>query len=102
MKYTACYAKVSTSDVAQQTHQPQPCTSDPEVRRLSSIRSNSTPSHLHLFHQSHSFIMSSLFGSGPAAPPQTSEEIKAAVMRQLQQEAAMSNARSLIGVRHHP
>lgn len=46
--------------------------------------------------------MSSLFGSGSAAPIQSSEEIKAAVMRQLQQEAAMSNARSLIGVRHHP
>ncbi|CAG8897003.1 unnamed protein product [Penicillium egyptiacum] len=41
--------------------------------------------------------MSSIFGSGSAAPIQTSEEIKAAVMRQLQQEAAMSNARSLIG-----
>jgi import inner membrane translocase subunit TIM13 len=45
--------------------------------------------------------MSSIFGSSPAAP-QTSEEIKAAVMRQLQQEAAMVNARALIGVRHHP
>ncbi|KAJ5780169.1 hypothetical protein N7457_005329 [Penicillium paradoxum] len=41
--------------------------------------------------------MSSIFGSGPTAPPQTSEEIKAAVVLQLQQEAAMSNARSLIG-----
>ncbi|CAG8010958.1 unnamed protein product [Penicillium salamii] len=40
--------------------------------------------------------MSSLFGSSSAVP-QTSEEIKAAVMRQLQQEAAMANARSLIG-----
>lgn len=44
----------------------------------------------------------SLFGSSSPAPIQTSEEIKAAVMRQLQQEAAMSNARALIGVRHHP
>jgi hypothetical protein len=102
VKYTTCYAKVSTSNVAQLIHQPQPCTSDPEVRRLSSIQSNPTPSHLHLFQLSHSLIMSSLFGSGSAAPIQTSEEIKAAVMRQLQQEAAMSNARSLIGVRHHP
>jgi import inner membrane translocase subunit TIM13 len=46
--------------------------------------------------------MSSLFGSAPSAAPQTSEEIKAAVVRQLQTEAAMTNARSLIGVRHHP
>jgi hypothetical protein len=49
-----------------------------------------------------SHTMSSLFGSSPSAAPQTSEEIKAAVVRQLQTEAAMSNARSLIGVRHHP
>ncbi|KAJ6011831.1 hypothetical protein N7499_013198 [Penicillium canescens] len=41
--------------------------------------------------------MSSLFGSSSSAAPQTSEEIKAAVVRQLQTEAAMSNARSLIG-----
>lgn len=44
-----------------------------------------------------------LFGSSSAASPATTapeqQEIKTALMRQLQQEAAMNNARQLIGVR---
>ena len=41
----------------------------------------------------------SLFGSGSgAAPTKTSEDVKNAVVLQLQQEAAMTNARALIGV----
>ncbi|KAJ5666384.1 uncharacterized protein N7477_008832 [Penicillium maclennaniae] len=39
----------------------------------------------------------SLFGSSTTAPSKSSEEIKAALVQQLQQEAAMSNARALIG-----
>ncbi|KAJ5565612.1 Mitochondrial intermembrane space translocase subunit Tim13 [Penicillium sp. DV-2018c] len=41
--------------------------------------------------------MSSIFGSGSTTAPQSSEEIKQAVLRQLQQETAMTNARALIG-----
>lgn len=37
-------------------------------------------------------------GSGSAAQPNSPQEIKNAIIRQLQQEAAMANARSLIGV----
>lgn len=41
----------------------------------------------------------SLFGSGSgAASTKTSEDVKNAVVLQLQQEAAMTNARALIGV----
>lgn len=43
----------------------------------------------------------SLFGSAPSAPSKSSEDIKASLVQQLQQEAAMNNARALIGVRHH-
>jgi hypothetical protein len=42
----------------------------------------------------------SLFGSSVPTPSKSSEEIKASLVQQLQQESAMSNARALIGVRH--
>ncbi|KAJ5907737.1 hypothetical protein N7495_000419 [Penicillium taxi] len=38
----------------------------------------------------------SLFGSAPSSAPTTSEDIKSAVVQQLQQEAAVNNARALI------
>lgn len=41
----------------------------------------------------------SLFGSS-SAPAKSSEDVKTAIVQQLQQEAAMNNARALIGVRH--
>lgn len=41
----------------------------------------------------------SLFGSS-SAPTKSAEDVKTAIVQQLQQEAAMSNARALIGVRH--
>lgn len=40
-------------------------------------------------------------GSSPAAP-QSSADIKNAVIRQIQQESNLSNARALIQVSHHP
>lgn len=42
----------------------------------------------------------SLFGSGSGAVPKSSTDVKNAVVQQLQQEAAMTNARALITVRH--
>jgi import inner membrane translocase subunit TIM13 len=39
----------------------------------------------------------SLFGSSVPAPSKSSEEIKASLVQQLQQESAMNNARALIG-----
>ena len=43
----------------------------------------------------------SLFGSGSGSPvPKSGADVKAEIVQQLQQEAAMSNARLLIEVRH--
>ncbi|KAJ5604488.1 hypothetical protein N7510_009642 [Penicillium lagena] len=39
----------------------------------------------------------SFFGSSSAAPAKPAEDVKSAIVRQLQQEAAMANARALIG-----
>ncbi|KAJ5569526.1 uncharacterized protein N7459_008956 [Penicillium hispanicum] len=39
----------------------------------------------------------SLFGGSGSGPTKTSEDVKSAVVLQLQQEAAMTNARALIG-----
>jgi len=40
-----------------------------------------------------------LFGSSAPAPSKSSQDIKASLVQQLQQESAMNNARALIGVR---
>ena len=61
---------------------------------LYGLRLASRPSHF-LF-----LAMSSLFGSSDSAPTKVSENVKTTLIQQVHQEAAMNNARTLIGVRH--
>ncbi|KAK2799181.1 hypothetical protein FQN50_008570 [Emmonsiellopsis sp. PD_5] len=46
--------------------------------------------------------LSNPFSSPSTSTPQTSAEMKAAIISQLQQESAMTNARTLMTVRPHP
>lgn len=81
--------KVSTSGVAD-----KPCaTAEAQIfdfRRFF-LSPSQTPSYPPIM---------SLFGSGSGAAPKSSADIKNAVVLQLQQETAMTNARALITVRH--
>ena len=70
------------------------------------LASNLAPSPLHISLQTLFFIhppvhTMSLFGSGSGSPaPKSGADVKSGIVQQLQQEAAMNNARLLIEVRH--
>lgn len=94
----ASYCKVSTIWPMWRRLLPAPATPS-SASQISVILLEPTffPVTSHLSHISTTPSTMSFLGSGA---PKSNEDIKTALLQQVQQEAAMNNARALIGVRH--
>lgn len=79
-------------------HQPRKALGLADFRRLSEPQLLSPL--IHYPNTSSNFSQSTMSFLGSGSSPKSNEDIKTALLQQVQQEQAMNNARALIGVRH--